>query len=438
MCSRKQKPEEAAEEESSTPYWTEETEVDGTTQTVTHAVLDSNGNPVDIGAEPPALDTENLEEGNMTAQKFGAFEDEEDAENGIVKLTFDVAGKPVEVETPVDMLIVGDESGSMNMYGRADTASGSTSYMPCLNDEHYYKVDDLQKSLYEGDNAKVDSELKGMSKDLVKQINEAMQKDAAPSEGETDAPSAVEAIRSAKSQKVADAQTASSAADESANAAKAALDAAQAAYDAASEEEKAEMEAALKTAQSTYDGAAKAAEKAKTALTSAEKDLAAADKVISLLQKKAENAEKIANCESSTFYLNPHEYGLENIVFKQWADGENADVVIDLVEKAGYVIPEGMTAAEVLARLFPDKTNPLDKNHYYYDSETGTYVEIPYVTNNTIIEEDNGKLYSYWSPEYDNKTGCLDRMMLEKLAAAGLAESILENENSFRWLYRFY
>ena len=75
--------EEASAEE--TPYWTEETEnEDGTTETVTHYVTDSEGNPVDIGAEPPKLDAENLEAGHMDAQKFGAFENEEDAENGIV------------------------------------------------------------------------------------------------------------------------------------------------------------------------------------------------------------------------------------------------------------------------------------------------------------------------------------------------------------------
>ncbi|MBQ7025263.1 MAG: hypothetical protein IJN31_01535, partial [Peptococcaceae bacterium] len=39
--------------EESGPYWTEETELeDGTTQDVTHAVLDNQGELVDIGEEP--------------------------------------------------------------------------------------------------------------------------------------------------------------------------------------------------------------------------------------------------------------------------------------------------------------------------------------------------------------------------------------------------
>ena len=59
--------------EGKTPYWQTTKEVDGVTQTITHAVLDSKGNLVDIGAEPGGLSAKNLDPGNMAAQKFGAF-----------------------------------------------------------------------------------------------------------------------------------------------------------------------------------------------------------------------------------------------------------------------------------------------------------------------------------------------------------------------------
>ena len=139
------------------PYWSKEE--DGiVTQ---HVVLDSEKVPVEIGAEPGLLDVSELEGGSMVAQKFGAFANEDDASKGIVKLTLDVAGKPVEAETIMDLVIIADESGSLNMYGRGEQgerkenkSSGplnirdSASYMPCLNEDHAYLVGDIQEELY--------------------------------------------------------------------------------------------------------------------------------------------------------------------------------------------------------------------------------------------------------------------------------------------------
>jgi len=400
-----EEPIENSEEPS--PYWTEETELEGgTTESVTHAVLDNEGELVDIGAEPDPLDTTNLEPGNMTAQKHGAFENEADAEDGIVKITFDVAGKPVEVESPVDMLIIADESGSMNMYGRADTTGDNTSYMPCLNDKHYYAVDGLQSALY-------NKAINNLDKNSVAEVRNALEADSAAEEGAES--SAVEQLVSAKNDAVAQAEEAAKLAD-------AALTEAQAAYDAASEEEKAELKAALDSAQSS-------AESAKAGLDAAQAQLSAVSSALELLNKQANT-----NAQDTT-YINPHSSGLENIVFKQWDDSEEGRAaVIAMVEAAGIEVPEGISGTDVLKLLFPTKADTPDKNHYYYDAETGEYKAIDYVENSEIIEEElntskNG-LYSYWSPEYDNEYGCIDRMMLEKLAASNLAESILDNPNS--------
>lgn len=389
--------------EESGPYWTEETELeDGTTQDVTHAVLDNQGELVDIGEEPAPLDTENLEPGNMTAQKHGAFENEADAEDGIVKITFDVAGKPVEVESPVDMLIIGDESGSMNMYGRADTTGTNTSYMPCLNEEHYYGVEGLQSALYE-------KAINSLDKNAVSEVRSALGTDASAGEGAES--SAVEQLLSEKSAAVTQAEDAAKLAD-------AALSEAQAAYDAAGDEEKAALETALANALS-------AANSANADLETAKSNLNSVNSALELLNKQANTD------ANATTFINPHSSGLENIVFKQWDDTEEGqEAIIAMVEAAGIDVPEGLTGSNVLELLFPAKADTPDRNHYYYDAETGEYKSIAYVENSeTIVEEDNGP-YSYWSPEYKNEYGCIDRMMLEKLAASGLAQSILENPNS--------
>lgn len=174
--------------ETDSPYWKITREVDGATQTITHAVLDSNGNLVNIGAEPGALGTGNLEPGTMTAQKFGAFEDADDAAKGIVKLTFDVAGKPVEVPGPLDVVIIADESGSLNMYGRSEQNvrlsenknSGpqnirtSASYMPCLNGEHAYLAGDLQRELYQIALARLTAAAGVVDEDLAAAVAEAL------------------------------------------------------------------------------------------------------------------------------------------------------------------------------------------------------------------------------------------------------------------------
>lgn len=113
------------------------------------SVLDYKFNPVAVGADVDVNDEmlTDIGAGQMNANKFGAFEDAEDAANGVVKLTFDVVGKPVEIDPPIDVMIIADESGSMNMYGRADTVGQNISYMPCLNENHVYKVTGLQYNL---------------------------------------------------------------------------------------------------------------------------------------------------------------------------------------------------------------------------------------------------------------------------------------------------
>lgn len=221
------------------------------------AVFDATGTYVEVGTDVDVLDTllGAIGNGQMNANKFGAFEDEEDAANGVVKLTFDVVGKPVVKEEPVDVLIIADESGSMNMYGGAETYAKNVSYMACLNESHAYKVTGLQKKLNEK---------------------------AGVSGG----------------------------------------------------------------------------------------DVTANDDVV---------------------YINPHVAGLECIVISQWGNAENAEALINMVEKAGIKVPEGMTGTDVFNAMHDIKWCP-DSNHGYFEGKT--FVEIPYVENSKTIAE-TGKQFSY-------------------------------------------
>ncbi|MFV0465681.1 MAG: Spy0128 family protein [Lachnospiraceae bacterium] len=81
--------------------------------------------------------------GEAGVTKNAAFEDEEDARNGIVKTIFDVATKPVKQE--IDVVLVLDVSASMSMWINDSAYSlysgaGAASTMPCLHADHYYHI----------------------------------------------------------------------------------------------------------------------------------------------------------------------------------------------------------------------------------------------------------------------------------------------------------
>jgi len=84
----------------------------------------------DPGATGPLTEAE---AGKLTAQKSGELLNDPD---GVVKLTFDVDGTPVSINgtKPVNVVLVMDESGSMNMLSN-DNGTG----MPCMNPDHYYR-----------------------------------------------------------------------------------------------------------------------------------------------------------------------------------------------------------------------------------------------------------------------------------------------------------
>ena len=270
--------------------------VESTGQVEDLSVLDSKLNPIEIGSDVNVNQTlqATIGTGQMTANKFGAFENEADAANGVVKLTFDVVGKPIEIDPPIDVMIIADESGSMNMYGRTNTDAANTSYMPCLNEEHVYAVTGLQYKL---------NEKKGLS---------------------------VEGID-----------------------------------------------------------------------------------------------------PNEVTYLNPHDAGLERIVFKQWDDTDEGDAaVISMVEAAGIVVPNGMSGQDVF-NAFAAGWYP-SENHYCV--KNGEYIRVPPVDNSDILA-DTEELYSYWSPEFGNEYGCFDRMMLEKEAVMNLARKITNQDDQNRVAY---
>jgi len=293
-----------------TPYWTLTREVEGAEQTITHAVLNSNGELVMIGAEAGGLDGRNLEPGTMAAQKFGAFEDMEDAENGIVKLTFDVVGSPVNIPGPLDVIIIADESGSLNMYGRAERGglgeydnSGprfirdGASYMPCLNKDHAYLVGDLQKELYEIALLRLNKEAGTIDPALQAAVADALAKEPAEQEAalaailaeETNAVAVAEAALKEAQTALADAEDIHKPFQGNVDLAQEALDLAQEALDAALmdlAEEQAALDAAksddaaaqadLETKQAALADANTALQTAQTALNDAQAALDAA------------------------------------------------------------------------------------------------------------------------------------------------------------------
>ena len=278
---------------SNTPYWETSREVNGATQTITHAVLDSNGNLVNIGAESGALGAGSLEPGTMTAQKFGAFEDADDAANGIVKLTFDVVGKPIEVPGPLDVLIIADESGSMNMYGRSEQSNQlkdydnkapqnirtSASYMPCLNGEHAYLVGDLQKELYQIALVRLKAEAGKPDDKLVNDIAQAL-----TSENQEEA---LAALLTEENNAVAAAETALDEANSALSAAEEAhsrlADDVTKAYGAVTT-----AETALEEAKASLAEEAKAITDAQSAVSSAQAEKTAAEEALNNAQEEAE------------------------------------------------------------------------------------------------------------------------------------------------------
>lgn len=102
-------------------------------------LYDSQLRPVPIGSDPNTPVSEILDQigkGEASAVKGGVFVSEEDAVLGIVQLTFNIAGKENESEQPVNVLLILDQTGSMNMYSSA----GTTFFMDCLNPDHMYYI----------------------------------------------------------------------------------------------------------------------------------------------------------------------------------------------------------------------------------------------------------------------------------------------------------
>ncbi len=75
-------------------------------------------------------------EKELVALKSAGVENDEDRQNGIVKVDIDVAST---LQTkPIDILFVLDQSGSMNMFSSIDY--GNTLTTPSLDRDHYYRV----------------------------------------------------------------------------------------------------------------------------------------------------------------------------------------------------------------------------------------------------------------------------------------------------------
>lgn len=110
---------------------------EGTIEIQQNSLYTPGGQLVQVG-ESTGPDAESLKEllspGEGAAVKSGSFASEEDAARGIVRLQFDAAGLPREQTSPVSVLLVMDQTASMNMY----TDYTNSWYMPCLNEEHGY------------------------------------------------------------------------------------------------------------------------------------------------------------------------------------------------------------------------------------------------------------------------------------------------------------
>ena len=98
-----------------------------------------DGTLVGIGESTgPSVDSllSQITPGEAAAIKSGSYENESDASKGIVHLQFDLAGAPRTLKSPVDVLLVMDQTASMNMYSDYTNSW----YMPCLNPEHRYEI----------------------------------------------------------------------------------------------------------------------------------------------------------------------------------------------------------------------------------------------------------------------------------------------------------
>lgn len=78
------------------------------------------------------------EAGKMDAVKYAELVD---AENGIVKITMDIAGTPLTRTEGIDVVVVADESNSMNMFSDVWGTSNVGIVSHCLNPAHWYGLD---------------------------------------------------------------------------------------------------------------------------------------------------------------------------------------------------------------------------------------------------------------------------------------------------------
>lgn len=110
---------------------------EGTIEIQQNSLYTPDGQLVQVG-ESTGPNAESLKDllspGEGAAIKSGSFATEEDAAKGIVRLQFDAAGLPREQTSPVSVLLVMDQTASMNMY----TDYNNSWYMPCLNEDHAY------------------------------------------------------------------------------------------------------------------------------------------------------------------------------------------------------------------------------------------------------------------------------------------------------------
>jgi len=354
-------------------YW-DASEQQGSILLSEHTVLDSNKNAVAIGAVPGKVDglLTGLAQGEMAARKFGAFEDEDDAAAGIVKLTFDVVGKPLEVPGPLDVVIIADESGSLNMYGREKAAD--TSYMPCLNAEHVYLADGLQIKLYQIAVQRADAAL-------------------------------------------------SSASNAAAAAAKAAEDARTAAE---ADETNGELKAAADAAATAAANAAAAAAAAQIQADELKGKLAAVT---------APDQNDGSAAPDTRVFIRPASAELQYVVFKLWADYpqqvrtviENAGVEIPAI------LTDTEVCNALLKNWDPDNKHYHLVNGTYQLIEEPANSSIVAEESRPYYAAD--KLYSYYSPAADNPYGCYDRMMVEKEAVQKLADKILAAHENNRVAY---
>lgn len=111
----------------------------GTIEIQQNNLYTPEGTLVQIGESTvPSADSliSQITPGEAAAMKSGSYENESDASQGIVRLQFDLAGVPKTLKSPVDVLLVMDQTASMNMYSDYNNSW----YMPCLNPEHRYEI----------------------------------------------------------------------------------------------------------------------------------------------------------------------------------------------------------------------------------------------------------------------------------------------------------